>query len=188
MDEASHHSPSAHRHQCQPSQSSSSANPFAPHARDGHPYDPVYDSGSWYQANNGPSRAGYTVPENVPWGVSPFLPAPNWQGQSVADGHSGGQEPSTFRPSRYMGVPWNEMRPFDASPFGFNSYGSPMSNNNSSSESAPGASGATAASASTRLPSTYGQEAHARSVCIAFFFTVHSRSTRLRTIPRHTLP
>ncbi|KAE9381741.1 hypothetical protein N431DRAFT_440567 [Stipitochalara longipes BDJ] len=182
MDEASHHSPNTHRHQCQPSQSSPNANPFAPHARDGHPYDPVYDSSSWYQTNNVPSRAGYAAPENVQWGVSSFLPAPNWQGQGVAEGHSGGQEPSTFRQSRYMGVPWNEMRAFDASPFGFNSYGSPMNSNNSASESAPGASAqasaAAAAAASPRLPSTYGQEAHARSVQHAFQIYGQSRSNR----------
>jgi hypothetical protein len=178
MDEAqAHHSPSAHRHQCQPSQPSN-VNPFAPHTRDGHPYDPVYDSSSWYQANSVPSRAGYTAPD-VHWGVNPYLPVPNWQGQvqGLPDGqHPGGQDPTgTFRPSRYMGgQPWNEMRPFDPSPFGFNSYGSPLNGNSNSSESASGGSTQTpsAAAGSPHVPSTYGQESHARSVWMNLFPTL----------------
>lgn len=188
MDEAqAHHSPSAHRHQCQPSQPSN-ANPFAPHTRDGHPYDPVYDSSSWYQTNNVPSRAGYTAPD-VHWGVSPYLPVPNWsgpgQGQGLADGqHSGSQDPTgTFRQSRYMGgVPWNEMRAFDPSPFGFNSYGGPLNSGNSPSESTSGGSAQASAAAGTpHAPSTYGQEPHARSVWMSFLSTFAEFPTCFRT-------
>ena len=175
MDEATHHSPdAAHRHQCQPSQSSSNPNPFAPHTRDGHHYDPVYDSSSWYQ-HHVPSRAAYTSAENVQWGVSPFLPIPSWQSQGIAEGHSGSQDPTaTFRQSRYMGgLPWNEMRTFDPSPFAFNPpYNGPLNSNNNSSESASSASVQTSAAAGTpQVPPTYGQDAHTRSVWMSFLST-----------------
>jgi hypothetical protein len=170
MDEAqaNHHPPSnSHRHQCQPSQPPSNSTSFSPHTRDNQHYDPVYDSGAWYQANNAPTRAPYPAPDNIHWGGNSFLPAPSWQGQGLGDGqHSGGQDPTTFRQSRFMGVPWNEMRGFDPSPFAFNPYTSPL--NNGSSESA--SNGPTAAPAVTssnpQAPSTYGQEA--RSVRMSF--------------------
>lgn len=164
MDEAqaTHHSSSAaHRHQCQPSQPSSNPNSFSPHTRDSQHYDPVYDSGTWYQANNAQGRAPYAAPENLHWSVSPFLPVPNWQGQGqgLADGqHSGGQDSTTFRQSRFMGVPWNEMRGFDPSPYGFNPYTSPLNNNSSESASGPTPASASIAN-SPQAASTYSQEA-----------------------------
>lgn len=163
MDEAqaSHHSPNAaHRHQCQPSQSSNTNSFGSPHIRDGPPYDPVYDSSTWYHANNVPSRGPYNAPEHVHWGASPFLPTPNWQSHGLAE-HSGGQDPTAFRQSRFMGMPWNEMRAFDPPGFGFNSYTSPPNSNNATSDSTGGSA---QAATGPRVPSTYGQEAHARSV------------------------
>jgi hypothetical protein len=176
MDEAqaSHQPPhAAHRHQCQPSQSSSSANSFTPHTRDSQHYDPVYDSSSgWYQANNtnAASRPSYTAPENIPhWGISPYLPVPSWQGQGLADvQHSGSQvqDSSTFsRQSRFMGMPWNEMRGFDSSPFGYNSYTSPLNSTNTSSESTSGGISAQTSAVpaiSPHIPSTYAHEAQLR--------------------------
>lgn len=163
MDEAqaSHHSPNAaHRHQCQPSQSSNSNSFGSPHIRDGPPYDPVYDSSAWYHANNVPSRGPYNAPEHVHWGASPFLPTPNWQSHSLAE-HSGGQDPTAFRQSRFMGMPWNEMRAFDPPGFGFNSHTGPLNSNNATSDST---GGPPQAATGPRVPSNYGQEAHARSV------------------------
>jgi hypothetical protein len=176
MDEAqaNHHSPNAaHRHQCQPSQPSSTANSFGgPHTRDGQHYDPVYDSSAWYHANNVPSRAPYNAPENVHWGASPFLPAPNWQGQGLADGHHSGG-PTTFRQSRFMGVPWNDMPAFDPSPFGFNSYASPLNSNATSAE----ASGGQASAATNPHVPSYSHEGHARSVWTSFLSTFECPSS-----------
>jgi hypothetical protein len=176
MDEAqaSHHSPNAaHRHQCQPSQSSNSNSFGSPHIRNGPPYDPVYDSSAWYHANNVPSRGPYNAPEHVHWGASPFLPTPNWQSHGLAE-HSG-QDPTAFRQSRFMGMPWNEMRAFDPPGFGFNSYTSPPNSNNATSDSTGGSA---QAATGPRVPSTYGQEAHARSAQHAFQIYGQGRSNR----------
>jgi hypothetical protein len=192
MDEAqaSYQPPNTgHRHQCQPSQPSSNANSFTPHTRDGQHYDPVYDSSGWYQTNNtnAPSRPLYTAPENIPhWGVSPFLPVSSWQSQGLADAqHSGsqGQDPSAFRQSRFMGVPWNEMRGFDPSPFGYNTYTGPLNSNNTPSESASAGGGISAQNSafpasSSHVPSTYAQEAHLRSVQQAFQVYGQGRTNR----------
>lgn len=188
MDEAqaSHPPPNAAlRHQCQPPHLSSNTNAFTPHTREGHHYDPVYDSTGWYQANNtnSTSRPPYTPPENIPqWGGNSFLPIPNWQTLGDAH-HSGGQsqDPSAFRQSRFMGVPWNESRAFDQVPFGYNPYTSPMNSNNPSSESATGGSAAQASAgpaSSSHMPSTYAQEAHLRSVQQAFQIYGQSRANR----------
>lgn len=172
------------RHQCQTPQHSST-NAFASHARDSHHYDPVYDSTGWYQANsaNATSRPPYTAPENLPpWGGNSFLPIPSWQG--LADGQQPGgqsQDPSAFRQSRFMGMPWNEARGFDSLSFGYNPYTSPLNNNNPSSESVTGGTSSQASAglaSSSHMPPTYAQEAHLRSVQQAFQIYGQNRNNR----------